>query len=263
VHKAQEAGMPLLDALLQQRVRLIDYEAITKGGVRGGERLVAFGYFAGAAGAIDALRGVGERCLCLNFATPLTNVAATWQYPSLERALDAVRGAGDAIRAVGFPAQLAPFVVGVTGLCGAEGGGARSGRVASGARDVLNRLGVKWLPAEGLREALAALSGRARTHELYAVALDVHHVVARRADGGGGSGGSGLSNATTASGLRVTTASVFAPAGEGEALGDEGSAAGGEGAAGAGEEEEEEEEEPGLRAESGAAFDRAHYKAVR
>ena len=34
--KAQPAGMPLLDALLASRVRLLDYEAITRGGVRGG-----------------------------------------------------------------------------------------------------------------------------------------------------------------------------------------------------------------------------------
>ncbi len=247
--------MPLLDALLEKRVRLVDYEAITRGGVRGGERLVAFGYYAGVVGAVDLLRGLGERCLCLGFATPLTNVAATWQYPSLRHAYDAVRAAGDTVRALGLPAPMAPFVVGVTGLCGAEGRGERSGRVACGARDVLAHLGVKWLPAEGLGGALAALSGRARTHELYAVALDMHHVVAKRQGGGGGSPpraspcASRVATATTPTGFTVATACAFAPVGEGF-----------EGEEDA-EEEEEEEEEPGLLTQDGASFDRAHYKA--
>ena len=38
--KAQPQGMPLLDALLEKNVRLIDYECITEGGKRGGKRLV-------------------------------------------------------------------------------------------------------------------------------------------------------------------------------------------------------------------------------
>ena len=45
--KAQKKNMPLLDALLAKRVRLVDYECITVGGHRGGKRLVAFGRYAG------------------------------------------------------------------------------------------------------------------------------------------------------------------------------------------------------------------------
>ena len=43
--------MPMLDAILDRNIRLIDYEKIQKDGV--GKRQVAFGKWAGVAGAID------------------------------------------------------------------------------------------------------------------------------------------------------------------------------------------------------------------
>lgn len=61
--------MPLLDALLEKNIRLVDYECIVKGGLRGGQRLVAFGRFAGIAGTIDTMRGLGERMLALGYGT--------------------------------------------------------------------------------------------------------------------------------------------------------------------------------------------------
>lgn len=45
--KAQEENMPLLDAILDKRIRLIDYEKIVNDN---GRRLVAFGQYAGIAG---------------------------------------------------------------------------------------------------------------------------------------------------------------------------------------------------------------------
>lgn len=54
--KAQKQNMAALDDMLAKRVRLIDYEKITD---PNGNRLVAFGRFAGIAGAIDYLSGLG------------------------------------------------------------------------------------------------------------------------------------------------------------------------------------------------------------
>ena len=45
--KAQEENMPLLDAILDKRIRLVDYEKIVN---ENGQRLVAFGQYAGIAG---------------------------------------------------------------------------------------------------------------------------------------------------------------------------------------------------------------------
>jgi len=88
--KAQPSGMPLLDAALQKKVRLLDYECITGTGARGGPRLVAFGAFAGYAGAIDFLRGLGERFLSLGYSTPLLHIGSAFMYPTLEEAKRAV-----------------------------------------------------------------------------------------------------------------------------------------------------------------------------
>lgn len=54
--KAQLHNMPALDTILDNDIRLIDYEKITD---ENGNRLIAFGKYAGIAGAIDFLKGLG------------------------------------------------------------------------------------------------------------------------------------------------------------------------------------------------------------
>ena len=94
-HKAQKENMPLLDKvlsnfhvwnailnlwlkycdlwsliffpllqILEERVSLYDYELIVGDH---GKRLLAFGKFAGRAGMVDFLRGLGQRMLCYKF----------------------------------------------------------------------------------------------------------------------------------------------------------------------------------------------------
>lgn len=65
--KAQESNMPLLDACLEKNIRLVDYEKLMD---RNGQRLVAFGKYAGVAGMINILHGLGLRLLALGHHTP-------------------------------------------------------------------------------------------------------------------------------------------------------------------------------------------------
>lgn len=65
--KAQESNMPLLDAILEKNIRLIDYERMID---ESGQRLVAFGKYAGVAGMINVLHGLGLRLLALGHHTP-------------------------------------------------------------------------------------------------------------------------------------------------------------------------------------------------
>lgn len=67
--KAQESNMPLLDAILEKKIRLIDYERIID---ESGQRQVAFGKYAGVAGMINILHGLGLRLLALGHHTPFT-----------------------------------------------------------------------------------------------------------------------------------------------------------------------------------------------
>lgn len=65
--KAQETNMPLLDAILEKNIRLIDYERIID---ENGQRQVAFGKYAGVAGMVNILHGLGLRLLALGHHTP-------------------------------------------------------------------------------------------------------------------------------------------------------------------------------------------------
>jgi len=60
--KAQEYNMTLLDTLLSLNIRMVDFEGIREPKADGKfpNRLVAFGRYAGVAGAFDFLRGIGE-----------------------------------------------------------------------------------------------------------------------------------------------------------------------------------------------------------
>lgn len=65
--KAQEANMPMLDAILEKNIRLLDYEKLTD---NNGQRVVAFGKYAGVAGMVNILHGLGLRLLALGHHTP-------------------------------------------------------------------------------------------------------------------------------------------------------------------------------------------------
>lgn len=58
--------MPLLDAILEKNIRLLDYEKLTANG----QRVVAFGKYAGVAGMVNILHGLGLRLLALGHHTP-------------------------------------------------------------------------------------------------------------------------------------------------------------------------------------------------
>ena len=120
--KGQAHNMPLLRRVLETGATLIDYEPVVGAD---GLRLVHFGRFAGLAGAIDGLWGLGQR-----IGTALADLGPAWSYPDLASALEAVRIAGDRIRSQGFGS--APLVIGVVG----------DGNVARGALEVLDALGA-------------------------------------------------------------------------------------------------------------------------
>jgi alpha-aminoadipic semialdehyde synthase len=141
VIKAQPENMELLDAVLERNVRLIDYETITKGGRRDGPRLVAFGGFAGRAGMISAIRGLGERLLCLGYSTPFLNMGSAYMYPSLKSGKDAVAEIGSLISSHGLPEDFAPCVFAFTG----------NGNVSRGAQEVFEHgLPHEWVKVEDL-----------------------------------------------------------------------------------------------------------------
>ena len=86
--KAQDYNMPLLDKILEQRIRMVDFETIRD--KSGANRLVAFGRYAGIAGAFDFLRGCGEFLLEKGFQTPFVHLGSAYMYEDFDAMKEAV-----------------------------------------------------------------------------------------------------------------------------------------------------------------------------
>ncbi|KAH7296234.1 hypothetical protein KP509_26G014900 [Ceratopteris richardii] len=168
--------MPLLDEALSKKVSLYDYERIV--GDRG-ERLVAFGEYAGTAGMIDLLRGLGERYLNLGYSTPFLSIGSSFMYTSLSAAKAAVLAAGDEIRTDGLPFQISPIVFIFTG----------SGNVARGALEVFRLLPHTFISPSQLSQLEDTISKeqldssalgskcRKRSFRVYGCVVTAEHMV--------------------------------------------------------------------------------------
>ncbi|XP_028196746.1 alpha-aminoadipic semialdehyde synthase-like [Glycine soja] len=138
-HKAQKENMPLLDKILAERASLYDYELIVGDN---GKRLLAFGKFAGRAGMIDFLRGLGQRFLSLGYSTPFLSLGSSYMYPSLAAAKAAVISVGEEIATQGLPLGICPLVFVFTG----------SGNVCSGAQEIFKLLPHTFVDPSKLRD---------------------------------------------------------------------------------------------------------------
>lgn len=137
--KAQESNMPLLDACLEKNIRLVDYEKLMD---RNGQRLVAFGKYAGVAGMINILHGLGLRLLALGHHTPFMHVGPAHNYRNSSMARQAVRDCGYEISLGMMPKSIGPLTFIFTG----------SGNVSQGAQEVFQELPVEFVPPESLRK---------------------------------------------------------------------------------------------------------------
>ncbi|KAM7513485.1 hypothetical protein LguiA_003068 [Lonicera macranthoides] len=138
-HKAQKENMPLLDKILVERASLFDYELILGDD---GKRLLAFGKFAGRAGLIDFLCGLGQRYLSLGYSTPFLSLGASYMYSSLAAAKAAVISVGEEIATMGLPSGICPLVFVFTG----------SGNVSVGAQEIFKLLPHTFLEPSKLPE---------------------------------------------------------------------------------------------------------------
>lgn len=160
--KAQEYNMKMLDAMIEKNVRLIDYETMVDAQ---GKRVIGFGKFAGYAGMIDALRGLGDRLLGLGYSTPFLNMGYTDSYASLAACRTAVQLVGDHIQIGGIPRDLAPLVFAFTGS---------GGNVTEGAVEIFQELPHMFVDPSDLPE----LARQADRNVVYGVMLERHHCVA-------------------------------------------------------------------------------------
>lgn len=165
--KAQRDNMPLLDAILEKRIRLVDYECIHDDR---GVRLVAFGQYAGVAGMINILHGMGLRLLALGHHTPFMHVGAAHNYPSSSAAKSAIASLGREVQYGMMPKVLGPMVFTFTG----------AGNVSQGAQEVFKELPHEYVSVDQLPSVVEGGDMR----KVYGVVVDKRDHLQRK-DGGG------------------------------------------------------------------------------
>lgn len=131
--KGQDYNMPLLQKFLDTKTTLLDYERITDSR---GRRLVFFGKFAGNAGMVDALWGIGQRLLQeYDLKTPFLKIKRSFEYESLEQAIEEIGRVGKEIEADGLPESISPFNIFIMGY----------GHVAQGCMEILSSLPIEMV----------------------------------------------------------------------------------------------------------------------
>ena len=135
--KGQPYNMPLLKTILERKATLLDYERIVD---EKGQRLIAFGRFAGLAGIIDTLAILGRRWQAQNIENPLSKVLFSHEYLNLEEAKQCIKKIGEDLQKNGLPDGVDSFTVGVPGY----------GNVSKGVQEILELLPMEKITPQKL-----------------------------------------------------------------------------------------------------------------
>ena len=164
--KAQEQNMEMLDHILKNNIKLIDYEKISN---ENGERLVAFGKFAGNSGAIDILAGLGSFLLNKGIGSPFLNIPQSYNYLNIDHAKSHIRTVSSQIECYGLNPSISPFIIGVTG----------TGRCSEGAIEILKMLPHEFIQPNEMKDiiTLAKKSPEKYNKNVYIVIFKHEHMV--------------------------------------------------------------------------------------
>lgn len=139
-HKGQKRNIPLLNRICENGITLYDYELISKEG----KRLVAFGRFAGYAGMINALNGLGDVLLSRGIRSPFIHVPLAHHYRNLDHVKRSMIELGNDIKSKGISIDANPIVFTFTG----------KGNVSQGAQEIFKLLPHEWIEAKDLKESV-------------------------------------------------------------------------------------------------------------
>lgn len=132
--KGQDYNMGLLRTFLDRHCTLIDYE--TKKDEQG-VRTIAFGRYAGIAGAVDALHVLGRKLALRGVDSPISQIKMTWEYGTIAKLKETFAKLGSFDK---FPLRI--LVVG-------------TGNVGGGAVEVCEWLGLPRVDKACLKDAEA------------------------------------------------------------------------------------------------------------
>ena len=171
--KGQPENMPLLRACLDQKVQLLDYERLLDDTSESKmKRLVSFGRFAGLAGAIDTLHGMGRRLLSEGQSTPLLSCPPAILCDDLAQAQDRLHQIGQKISTQGLH-RNEPMVISITG---------QGGCVHGGVMEMLDLLPHEIVPVSDLPALFAHETG-SQQNQLYLVPIATEEAFEKILDG--------------------------------------------------------------------------------
>ena len=159
VIKGQPYNMKMLKDLIDKKCTLIDYECIKDNTEK---RLVFFGKFAGYAGMIDALYGLGRRIKALGRSNLFERIQPAYKYHDVNEAMEEIKSVGADIEQLGLPKEFAPYVFGFTGY----------GNVSGGAQEIFELLPFEEITPEELFDL-----NEAENKKLYKVIFREEHMV--------------------------------------------------------------------------------------
>ncbi|CAF2031584.1 unnamed protein product [Brassica napus] len=116
-------------------------------------KLLAFGKFAGRAGLVDFLHGLGQRYLSQGYSTPFLSLGSSYMYSSLAAAKAAVISVGEEISSQGLPSGICPLVFVFTG----------TGNVSLGAQEIFKLLPHTFVEPSNLPELFVKDKGMGQT----------------------------------------------------------------------------------------------------
>ena len=149
----------------KKKVNLIDYERIVDENNR---RLIFFGKYAGLAGMVETLHGIGQKLKMQGFETPLEKIRQAYEYSSVEDAKGHIAKIGGEIEESGFPPELAPFVFAFAGY----------GNGSQGAQEIFDLLPFKSMSIDVLD--LNFENFAADNHIFYKIILREEDLVKRK-----------------------------------------------------------------------------------
>jgi alpha-aminoadipic semialdehyde synthase len=152
--KGQVHNMPLLKACLKKNITLIDYEKIVD---LYGARLIYFGKFAGVCGIVDSLHYLGSKMACKGIENPLSMIKPAYEYDSLTDLKLAFEEVEQYILKKGFPDELSPFIVGITG----------HGNVSRGVQEILDLFNPVEIHPKNMLEFIR--HQRKQRHKIYKI----------------------------------------------------------------------------------------------
>lgn len=152
-HKGQIKNRPMLQALVDKKCSLIDYELITH--VNGPRVLTAFTYFAGYAGMADSLWTLDKRSDFL----PPNQLKQSVDYEDMGELYEKLDDLASQIEKEGTNAAKPPLIIAFLG----------NGKTSTGAQEIIDRLPTKEISLGELKETFE----KGSRNFIYKLVLDI------------------------------------------------------------------------------------------